>query len=101
MITPILKEPQKKIRKQLLIEHDEEIADDTTFRLRTLITENHRLTLYDGYENTGDFFDYKNDPDEMDNLWDKDKELRNIHIERMLREIINLRPRLPKRCAYD
>jgi len=100
-ITPVLKEPQNKIRKQLLIEHDEEIADDTTFRLRTLVTENHRLSLYDGYENTGDLFDYKNDPDEMDNLWDKDKELRNRIIERLLREIISLRPRLPKRCAYN
>jgi len=26
----------------------------------------------------GDFFDFKNDPTEIDNLWNKNKELRNI-----------------------
>ncbi len=69
-------------------------------RLRTLITENHRLTLYDGFHNFGDIFDYRNDPDEINNLWTKDKELRNTLIEKLLREIISLRPRYPKRCAY-
>jgi len=100
-ITPILTDPTDKIRQQILIEHDEEISKDKVFRLRTLVTENHRLTLYDGYENMGDLFDYENNSAEIDNLWSKEKELRNRLIEKLLREIIALRPRVPKRCAYN
>lgn len=100
-ITPILKNPGEKVRKQLLIEHDEEISKEMVMRLRTLITESHRLTLYDGYENFGDIFNYKRDPDEINNLWADDKELRAKLIERLLREIISLNPRFPKREAYN
>jgi len=100
-ITPILKEPTNKVRQQVLIEHDEEIAQDKIFRLRTLITEQYRLTIYDGYDEIGDLFDYKNDSNEVDNLWNSDKELRDQLIERLLREIISLRPRIPKRSAYN
>jgi hypothetical protein len=59
------------------------------------------LTLYDGYDKIGDIFDYTNDPYEIDNLWNKDVDLRNKLIEKLLREIINLRPRVPKRNAYN
>ena len=100
-ISSILEDPSNKIRQQILIEHDEEIVQDKVFRLRTLITEQHRLTLYDGYDNFGDIFNYQTDPDEVNNLWDVDKELKNKLIETLLREIINLRPRMPKRCAYN
>ena len=77
------------------------IFEDKVFRLRTLITEKHRLTLYDGYDNFGDIFNYQTDPDEVNNLWDVDKELKNKLIDTLLREIISLRPRMPKRCAYN
>jgi len=100
-ITPILRDPNKKIRQQLLIEHDEEISKDLVMRLRTLITENHRLTLYDGYDNFGEIFNYKADPSEINNLWIKNRELRHELIEKLLREIISLRPRVPKRDAYN
>ncbi|MHA2128784.1 MAG: sulfatase family protein [Promethearchaeota archaeon] len=100
-ITPILKEPTKKIREQLLIEHDEEIAQDKIFRLRSLITEKHRLTLYEGYDNFGDIFDYETDPYEVTNLWNTETELKNQLIEKLLREIISLQPRRPQRSAYN
>ncbi len=100
-ITQILRNPNEKVREQILIEHDEELAKDMIMRLRTLVTENHRLTLYDGYEDYGDIFDYKSDPDEINNLWNSDKELRNTLLEKLLREIVNLQPRFPKRDAYN
>ena len=100
-IASILEDPIVKVRNRVLIEHDEELAEDKKFRLRTLITEQHRLTIYDGYDNFGDIFNYQTDPDEVNNLWDVDKELKNKLIEILLREIINLRPRMPKRCAYN
>ena len=100
-ITPILNDPNQKIRERLLIEHDEEIAKDKIMRLRTLVTEKHRLTVYDGHDNLGDIFNYKSDPDEVNNLWNTDKELRNKLSEELLREIIRVRPRFPKRNAYN
>ncbi|TFG00477.1 MAG: hypothetical protein EU540_05280 [Promethearchaeota archaeon] len=99
--TPILKDPSVKIRDRVLIEHDEEIAKDKIIRLRTLVTEKNRLTIYDGYDNLGDIFNYKSDPDEVNNLWNTDKELRNKLSEELLREIIKVRPRFPKRNAYN
>ena len=100
-ISNILNDPENKIRKQILIEHDEEIAKDKVFRLRTLLTEKHRLTIYDGYDDFGDIFNYITDPAEINNLWDRDKELKNTLVEKLLREIINLKPRTPKRNAYN
>ncbi|TFF90372.1 MAG: hypothetical protein EU548_03350 [Promethearchaeota archaeon] len=100
-ISPILTDPAEKVRTQALIEHDEEIASDRIFRLRTLVTESHRLTLYDGFDNSGDIFNYENDPNEVENLWSEDGDLKNNLIEKMLREIIKLRPRFPKRKAYN
>ena len=99
--TPILKDPAVKIRDRVLIEHDEEIAKNKIMRLRTLVTEKHRLTIYDGHDNLGDIFNYKSDPDEINNLWNADKELRNKLSEELLREIIRVRPRFPKRNAYN
>jgi arylsulfatase A-like enzyme len=98
-VSPILEDPGTKVREQLLIEHDEElthISRKESFRLRTLVTERHRLTIYDGFEN-GDIFDYKNDPNEIDNLWHKNEELKHGLIEKLMREIINLQLRIPKR----
>ncbi len=98
-ITPILEDPNKKLRKQLLIEHDDELQRNDSFRLRTLITETHRLTIYDGLENCGDIFNYEDDPGEVNNLWEKDSELKFDLTNRLMREIISLQPRLPTRKA--
>ena len=39
------------------------------FRARTLITQNERLTLYEGAD-WGELYDFSRDPHEMNNLWD-------------------------------
>jgi arylsulfatase A-like enzyme len=98
-ITQILEDPRNKIREQLLIEHDEELTHinrKESFRLRTLVTERYRLTIYDGYEK-GDIFDYDSDPSEVNNLWSKDEDLKNNLIEKLMREIINVQLRIPTR----
>jgi arylsulfatase A-like enzyme len=38
-------------------------------RTRSLVTKQHRLTIYDGVE-WGELYDFERDPDEMINLWD-------------------------------
>lgn len=100
-ITPLLTDPSAKVRNQILIEHDEEIWKDTIFRVRSLITETHRLSIYEGYDDFGDIFDYQNDPDELENLWYTDKELKNELVKNLLAEIIKYQPKSPERSAYN
>ena len=74
----------------------------TPLRIRTLITENYRITIYQGREDTGELFDLKNDPYEFKNLWhDKgSKELRFKLLNKLLHEIINIQNRYPEPMAH-
>lgn len=99
--TSVLEKPEKKVRERILIEHDEELAKDVVMRLRTLVTDTHRLTIYDGEEKFGDLFNYRQESSETNNLWNEEKELRKSLVEELLREIIHLRPRIPERDAYN
>jgi arylsulfatase A-like enzyme len=99
-ITPILKYPEEKIRDCCLIENDEEIGPLTS-RLRHLITEDYKLTIYEGMDNFGDIYDRKNDPDELNNLWYNDnfKEKRFELVNKLLQENLKAQSRFPKRIA--
>ncbi|HEX7008103.1 MAG TPA: sulfatase-like hydrolase/transferase [Alphaproteobacteria bacterium] len=58
-------------------------------RVRTLITDRHRLTVYDGVE-WGELYDLRDDPHEMSNLWfDPDRQdlVRDL-LARLAREMI-------------
>jgi len=96
----VLKNPNKSLREQILIEHDEEISKDKVMRLRTLVTQKYRYTIYDNVTNFGDIYDLKEDPQEMKNLW-HDEKLRADLNNKMLREILKLYPRFPERVAYN
>lgn len=66
----LLTDPDSRIRDQLLVEEDQ-LADilrvGMPLRMRSLITEDARLTLYQGYDGI-ELFNLRNDPHEMDNL---------------------------------
>ena len=66
----LLTNPSVKIRDELLIEEDQ-LNDilhvGIPLRMRTLITEDTRLTIYQGYDDI-ELFDLKNDPLEMNRL---------------------------------
>jgi len=66
----LLLNPGSTVRDEILIEEDQ-LNDilhvGTPLRMRTLITEETRLTLYQGYEGS-ELFDLKNDPGEMTNM---------------------------------
>jgi len=55
-------------------------------RMRSVITDRHRLSLYDGVP-WGELYDLRNDPVELDNLWD-DKALRGALSEELGRALI-------------
>lgn len=83
-LCPILKDLSASVREQVLVE--EGMLVDVTnqgsaYCLRTLVTEKARLTLYEGIEH-GKLFDWKNDPDEMNNLFAK-PEGRQLRTEMM------------------
>ena len=72
-LCPILKEPTASVRDRVLIEEGMPIdvtGQGSAYCLRTLVTEEARLTIYDGFDH-GELFDLKNDPDEMNNLFAK------------------------------
>lgn len=59
--------------EEVLIEEEGQrlgVGLPTRARLRSLVTERYRLTLYDGVE-WGELYDRENDPDESFNLWNE------------------------------
>ena len=61
------------------------------FRARTLITENQRLTLYEGAD-WGELYDFPSDPDEMNNRWNDPnfRAQRNELMEMLARKMMAL-----------
>ena len=70
-------------------------------RLRHLVTDDYKLTVYDTLDNFGDIYDRKKDPLEMNNLWHypnfKDK--RFDLVNKLLRENLRAQTKYPKRIA--
>jgi len=106
-LTPILKDPNAKVRDHCIIEEDEDAhkalrkEQYKDIRVRTMITEDYRITIYQGYGNTGDLFDLKNDPYEQHNLWYDEhyKGIRDKLMYKLMHEILNLQDRFPKKQA--
>jgi arylsulfatase A-like enzyme len=99
-LSPILENPNEKVRNSLLIENDEEIGT-LEARLRHLVTEDYKLTIYEGFSNYGDIYDRKNDPYELKNLW-HDKNFKNQRFELLnllLQENLKVQTKYPKRIA--
>lgn len=87
-------EPPEIQRKGVLIEEDElgvHLGRESGLRTRSFISDNWRLTLWDGM-NGGELFDRNTDPDEMQNLWyhPSYRDQRAAMTEAMLRETIRL-----------
>ena len=87
-LSPILAGSAESVRDRVLVE--EGMPVDVTglgsaYCLRTLVTDDARLTIYDGFEH-GELFDLRRDPDEMNNLFAKPegRELRAEMMEKLL-----------------
>ncbi|MFW9929980.1 MAG: sulfatase, partial [Candidatus Thorarchaeota archaeon] len=99
-LTPILKNPKASVRDCVLIENDEEVGT-LEARLRHLVTQDYKLTVYEGLDNFGDLYDRKNDPLELKNLW-HDKNYREVRfqlVNKLLHENIKIQSKYPKRIA--
>ncbi|MHA1526547.1 MAG: hypothetical protein ACTSQD_05905 [Promethearchaeota archaeon] len=68
-------------------------------RIKTLVTERYTLTVYNKLPEYGDLFDRKNDPDELNNLWYSNPELRHKLMDKLVHEIINAQSLYPKQMG--
>jgi arylsulfatase A-like enzyme len=111
-ITPVLKDPSEKVRDACLIEVDEADIrnkdpkmvkrfpfDPLEMRLKSIVTERYTLTVYNQLHGYGDLFDRKNDPDELNNLWYSEPELRHELVDKLLHEVINAQSLYPKKMG--
>jgi arylsulfatase A-like enzyme len=97
----LLTDPNATIRDEILIEEDQ-LNDilhvGTPLRMRTLITEETRLTVYQGYDGI-ELFDLKNDPQEMNNRLEPSA-LRNEMTERLAKALMANDDVSPKPTAF-
>ncbi|TXT60755.1 MAG: putative Arylsulfatase [Promethearchaeota archaeon] len=99
-MSEILKNPNKSMRNHCFIENDEEIGP-LEARLRHLITDNYKLTVYESLPDYGDIYDRKDDPLELNNLWD-DQSFNNKKcqlIKECLHQSLATQTKYPKRIA--
>ena len=99
-ISPILRHTNEKIRDCVLIENDEEVGP-LEARLRHLITEDYKLTIYEGLDNFGDIYNRNDDPQELYNLWDNAnfQDVKFKLVNKLLQENLKAQSKLPKRIA--
>jgi arylsulfatase A-like enzyme len=102
-LTPVLEKPNNltiEPRQYCIIENDEEVGP-VYARLRHIITKEYKMTVYEGYENYGDLFDIKNDPEELHNLWFQDtyKGIKLELLNKLLQGCLKVQSRYPKRLA--
>lgn len=100
-ISPILVNPRERVRTCIFIENDEEIGP-LEARLRHLVTEHYKLTVYEGLD-YGDIYDRKNDPYELNNLWEnrafRDERFKLINT--LLQQNLKAQTKFPKRIAAN
>jgi arylsulfatase A-like enzyme len=80
----LLDKPETKVRSEILIEEDQLndlLGVGQALRMRTLITADTRLTVYQGYQGV-ELFDLDSDPDEINNRVE-DTLLRSRMMERL------------------
>jgi arylsulfatase A-like enzyme len=96
-MVPILNNSTVEINDEVLVEMDDDHNNEKT---RTLIAGDWRITVF---RNHGELYNLKEDPEEMNNLWDKNtfKEIKNKLLLRLLRRCINTQNNSVNRdCGY-
>jgi arylsulfatase A-like enzyme len=98
-MTPVLKDTREKVRDKVLVVEDEEVGPKGPLytRLTHLITEDYKLTTYAELPGYGDIYNRNIDKEELNNLWEKDKDLRLELLDKLLHEYMITRSRFPIR----
>lgn len=93
-LVPLMAGAAERVRDALVVEEESqrrEFGWDRRVRMRSLVTEHHRLTVYEG-RSWGELYDLRADPDELCNLWSQPAKepLRAELMELFLRELLAL-----------
>jgi arylsulfatase A-like enzyme len=99
-LAPLLRDPGARARDHVLVEEDEMfdlLGIGRPLRMRTLVSEEARLTLYEGVEHA-ELFDLQADPRELTNLWSQpgSRALRTEMTERLARHLMDYADSSPK-----
>ena len=99
-LVPLLEDPQAVVRDDILVEEDELfdiVGAGSHLRMRTIVTEDARLTLYQGAE-LGELFDLESDREEMSNRFEdvSARDLRFSLTERLTRRMMEYADESPK-----
>jgi arylsulfatase A-like enzyme len=97
-LAPLLRGEVQSVQESVVIENDE---DYLGLRLRTLVTERHKITVYPG-EQYGELFDLQDDLQELHNLWEDPRYQtlkRHLRGELMERLVLTDSP-LPRRLCH-
>lgn len=91
-LMPLLRGERSAVRDAVLVEDESQrttLGIPRRLRMRTLVTQRHRLSLYDGAQ-WGELYDLQDDPSEQVNLWDDGahQALRHELVEALLREML-------------
>ncbi len=95
---PQLRGEVDSLQDSVIVENDE---DYLKLRLRTLITDRHKLTVYPGQE-YGELFDLQQDPGELSNLW-SDPGSQQLKLElkaKLLERLIETDNPTPRRLTH-
>jgi len=103
-LNPMLQDPLQATRDALLIEDEDHRTPGwlgMRSRTRTLVTEHHRLSLYQAAD-WGELYDLAEDPFELNNLWERPEAagLRAALTERLLRAMLENADTLPKPTRF-
>ena len=87
-----------------LVEHDLDLPDDSgrwspSLRLRTMVTDRHRITHYAG-ESYGELYDLEEDPNEFVNLWDRDVKTRKELQVKLLDVVAQSQSSVPEKISH-
>jgi len=103
-LTPLLDNPSETLRETILIEEDQVhdmVHTGRSLRMRTLITDTARLTIYEGL-NHGELFNRAEDPAEMHNLFGLPEAVRlqTDLMEKLAHEMMSLGDNSPRPTAF-
>ena len=103
-LSGLLDEPTASVRNSVLIEEDQVhdmVHVGRSLRMRTLLTDEARLTIYAGLDH-GELFDRRTDPDELNNLYGRVEggALQAEMTAKLLQEIMLLSDESPRPTAF-
>lgn len=87
------------VRDRVVIENDEDYLGTC---VRTLVTEEYKLTVYSRHPDWGELFDRHDDPDELHNLWSDPSadELKQRLMGELLTAYLDEQSPLPRRITH-